>query len=113
MNFKRSLASDLVASLKFALWKEGGIVLHGLKEGHAAVFFPSLPLLLQLDSYLALEQIEVDEDGEPLDIDEDGMHDPKKVYLTAIYGDGRKKEAQFLYNNKPAIEEFLKSVRKN
>ena len=113
MNVKRSMASDLVASLKFALGKEGGIILHGLKEGHAAVFFPSLSLLLQLDSYLALDQIEVDEDGEPLDIDEDGTHDPKKIYLTAVYGDGRKKEAEFLYSNKPAIDEFLKNVCKN
>ena len=111
---RNGLAADLVASLKYALAKEeGNEILSNVKEGHAILFLRKRGAILQIDSYLPKEDISYDEDGEPSDPDEDGTHDPEKIYLTAIFLDGRKKSAECRYRDKPSIDGFLNEILKN
>lgn len=110
-NRKASLAADLVASLKYRLSQNGhGIALPGYKMGHAGVYFPKTGSLLLLDSYLAKEDIEVDEDGDPLDLDEDGTHDAERIYL-AFYVPGKEPvRTDFPYRDLPSLRAFLEKI---
>ncbi len=108
---KASLAADLVASTKYRLSQNGrSIALPGYKMGHAGVYFPANGSLLLLDSYLAKEEIEVDEDGDPIDLDEDGTHDPERIYLT-FYAPGKETvRGDFPYRDLPSLRAFLEKI---
>lgn len=109
---KTPFASDLVATLKYALAKEEGtILLPGFKPGHAAVYFSFTGSLLGLNSYLPKEEIEKDEDGDPLDLDEDGTHDPTHVYFTFYQMGKAPVRADFFYRDLPAIKAFLSEIK--
>ena len=105
-------ASDLVATLKYRLIQiPGSRLIHNLQPGHAAVLFePSLALVL-LDSYLAPEEIERDEDGDPMDLDEDGTHDPKLVYATIVLPNKELKK-EFSYRDSSGLIAFLEESLK-
>ncbi len=110
-NRKPSLASDLVATLKYSLAKrEGATLLGNFKIGHAGIYFQDTSSLLLLDSYLPKEAIELDEDGEPADIDEDGSHDPNLVYITFFSSNEGKVEKSFSYKDIVAISDYLQSL---
>lgn len=108
---KPSLASDLVATLKYALAKKDGALLLGnFKPGHAGVYFQNASSLLLLDSYLPKEEIELDEDGDPVDLDEDGSHDPSLVYITLLSSKDGKVEKNFSYKDVAGISDFLAGI---
>ncbi len=107
---KPSLASDLVATLKYALSKkEGALLLGNFKPGHAGIYFTGTSSLLLLDSYLPKEEIEVDEDGDPIDLDEDGTHDSTLVYITLISSKNGKNEKSFSYKDTVGISDYIES----
>ncbi len=111
---KPSLASDLVATLKYALSKkEGALLLPNFKPGHAGIYFAETSSLLLLDSYLAKEDIEVDQDGDPIDLDEDGTHDSTLVYVTLISPKKGKIEKSFSYKDAVGISDYIEDLRLN
>ena len=109
---KTPFASDLVATLKYDLAKEeGAVLLPGFKTGHAGIYFSKTGSLLCLDSYLSSEEIERDEDGDPIDLDEDGTHDPTRVYLCFRQVGKEPIQADFFYRDFPAIKAFLTEIK--
>lgn len=109
---KPSLASDFVATLKYALSKkEGAFLLPNFKPGHAGIYFTGTSSLLLLDSYLAKEDIEVDQDGDPIDLDEDGTRDSTMVYITSISSKEGKIEKSFSYKDVVGISDYIEGLR--
>ena len=109
---KTPFASDLVATLKYDLAKEeGAVLLPGFKTGHAGIYFSKKRSIISLNSYLSREEIERDEDGDPVDLDEDGTHVPTRVYLCFRQVGKEPIQADFFYRDFPAIKAFLAEIK--